>query len=214
MIRNAQINWASSRSVIVKAGWNSPAAGRNLGVPDSGAIVILSADGSSGRPGGILPQPGMGMMTLERVHAGAILARSLNLPVLVTGGAQSPGETPIALIMALALQQDFAVAAAWIEPAAQDTWQNAEFSARLLRAGGVRRVYLVTNAWHMRRGLIAFRHFGIDAVPVASRFVPAMRWELEEFIPRLSAWVNSYYAVHEWIGCVWYELRAWNDRRG
>lgn len=173
-----------------------------------GAIVILSADATYGSGGGILPQPGLGMMTLERVHAGSILARRLSVPVLVTGGPGSPRQPPIAVMMAQAMQQNFGVTPAWLETHSDNTWENAEYSAAMLKASGITSIYLVTNAWHMPRSLIAFRHFGLDVVPVPSRFTAAPTLEVDSFAPRVSAWLNSYYVIHEWIGIFWYRYRA------
>lgn len=176
--------------------------------PLPGAIVVLSADATYGSGGGILPQPGLGMMTLERVQAGTILARRLSLPVLVTGGPASPRQPPLAVLMAQAMQQNFGITAAWVETQSADTWENAEFSARMLKESGIRSIYLVTNAWHMPRSLIAFRHFGLEVIPVPSRFTAAPSLDAESFTPRVSAWLNSYFAIHEWIGIAWYRYRA------
>jgi uncharacterized SAM-binding protein YcdF (DUF218 family) len=173
-----------------------------------GAIVVLSGDGAGTTLGGILPPYGPGGLTLERMQAGVVLARRLDLPLLVTGGSLSLHAPPIAAMMASALQQDFGISAAWIEPQARDTWENAKYSARILAGAGIRSVYLVTHGWHMRRALIAFRHFGLDAVPVAVRIDGPPNWEFDDFVPTASAWVRSYYAIHEWIGCLWYALRA------
>ena len=183
------------------------AAAETPGAP-VGAIVVLSADSGGGGIGGILPWHGIGPLTLERLQAGAMLSRRLGLPILVTGGAPERGAPSIALQMARSLREDFGLAAAWIEPWADDTWQNAQFSAAMLKGSGISRVYVVTSGWHMRRALIAFRHFGLEAVPVASRFDAPPVLEAEGFIPRMSSWQKSYYALHEWIGCVYYLLRG------
>ena len=172
-----------------------------------GAIVVLSGDAAHGGGGGILPQPGLGMITLERLQAGTILARRVSLPVLLAGGPAGPGQPPLAVLMAEAMQQNFSVTASWIETQSTDTWENAEFSAGILKASGIGSVYLVTNAWHMPRSLIAFRHFGIEAIPVPSRFSTAPRFDFEAFTPRVSAWLNSYFAIHEWVGVAWYWYR-------
>jgi hypothetical protein len=37
---------------------------------------------------------------------------------------------------------------------------------------------------------------------------PAARpFGVRDLIPRVSAWMESYYALHEWIGIAWYALR-------
>lgn len=45
-----------------------------------------------------------------------------------------------------------------IEPKSRTTQQNAEFTARLLRADGIRRAILVTSWYHSRRALKCFEH--------------------------------------------------------
>jgi hypothetical protein len=37
---------------------------------------------------------------------------------------------------------------------------------------------------------------------------------VREFLPNASAWLIGYYALHEWIGCAWYSLRASLSRGG
>src|SRR5208282_277854 len=133
--------------------------------PDSkpGAIVILTADIDRYR--GDDPGFAPGRLTLERERAGSALFRRVQLPVLVTGGVLQPGDPPIAAVMAQSLRDDFQIPVRWVEPRSHDTWENAEASARILRANGIGSVYLVTHAWHMRRALLAFHHFGISVIP-------------------------------------------------
>jgi hypothetical protein len=33
------------------------------------------------------------------------------------------------------------------------------------------------------------------------------RPDLLDYLPRVSAWQSGYYALHEWIGLLWYRLR-------
>ncbi|MCW3476883.1 YdcF family protein [Limobrevibacterium gyesilva] len=171
------------------------------------AIVILSGDAAYGGTGGILPGSGIGAMTLDRMRAGAVLHRRTGLPVLVSGGQLEPGAAPIATQMARSLQDEFSTPVRWIEPISADTWQNAKFSAAILRAAGIRSVYVVTNAWHLRRARIAFAHFGIAVTPAPLRFARLPRFEFDEFVPHASSWLYSYFAMHEWIGCAYYALR-------
>ena len=175
-----------------------------------GAIVILSAEDLRAVPGGIVDPPDIGALTLQRLRAGALLHRRTGLPILVTGGVLRPGSPPIADAMARVLATEFDTPVRWIEDRAATTWENAEFSARMLRADGVSAVYVVTHAWHMRRGLLAFRRTALAATAAPSHFTGPARPDIASFAPSAHAWGDSRYALHEWIGLAWYALRDRN----
>jgi uncharacterized SAM-binding protein YcdF (DUF218 family) len=169
------------------------------------AIVILSGDIT--RYGGDDPGYGPGRLTLERERAGATLFRRVQLPILITGGVLQTGEPPIAAVMQQSMRDDFQIPVRWVELRSHDTWQNAEYSAQILRANGISTIYLVTHAWHMRRALLAFHHFGINVIPAPvqlDRYPDFSRFFL---LPQVYGWQVTYYAVHEWLGYVDYALR-------
>lgn len=169
--------------------------------PPPGAIVILSAEIVWAEGGA----SEVGPITLERERAGAALQRATGLPVLVTGGVLGPGPA-VGTLMARSMANDFNIVPRWTEAASATTWENAQFSAPLLRADGIDRIYLVTHEWHMRRSLLAFRRAGLDPVPVVvRREQTAFEWRA--LLPRPSAWQSAYFAVHEWVGLVAYSLR-------
>lgn len=170
-----------------------------------GAIVILSAEvtHTAGNPPGVT----VGRLTLERLRAGAALQRETRLPILVSGGSPPTEPSPIAEQMRESLIQDFQVPVRWTEGRSHDTWENARDSAAILRAAGIDSIYLVTHSWHERRALMAFAATGltVTAAPTPLDLVPGpIVWD---FVPRVSSWETSYYALHEWIGCAWYALR-------
>jgi uncharacterized SAM-binding protein YcdF (DUF218 family) len=176
------------------------------GAPPPAAIVILSADAShtSDTPEAL----GVGFLSLERIRTGAALQRATGLPVLVSGGLVEHSKMSLAALLTQSLGADFDTPVRWQENTSRNTWENAANSAAILRAEGIHSVFLVTHAWHMRRALIAFRHFGIIATPAPVPFSRILHFRRGEFVPTVSAWEDSYYAMHEWIGCAWYELRA------
>ena len=172
--------------------------------PEPAAIVILSADAVR-IEGPVDLDPGP--LTLDRTRAGAALARRTGLPILVSGGAISDAQTTLAAMMTKSLHDDFGLTTRWDEDRSRDTWENAEFSAAILRNTGIRRIYLVTHDWHMRRSLLAFRHFGLDPVPVPVRppYTPVFSWRRLIISP--IAWFNSFIALHEWVGLAYYTVR-------
>lgn len=172
-----------------------------------GAIVILSAEDLRAVPGGIVAPPDLGMLTLERLRAGALLHKRTGLPILVSGGVLRAGDPPIAQAMARVLADEFAAPPRWVEDRSATTWENAAFSAALLRADGIAAVRLVTHGWHMRRSLLAFRRAGLPAAAAPSHLTGPAQLDLASFLPSARAWSESRYAMHEWIGLAWYALR-------
>ncbi len=171
------------------------------------AIIILSADlVPVAVPGGVGFT--VGRLTLERERAGAALARRVGLPILVAGGRIRLGAPSLASLMALSLHEDFGLVPQWLEDRSLDTWENAARSTAILRAAGIDSAYVVTNAWHMRRALIAFRAAGFRVVPAPAMPDVPPRLALASLLPRIGAWQESYWALHEWIGCAWYALHA------
>lgn len=172
--------------------------------PPPQAIIILGGDV---RAVDGVPADDVGPLTLERLRAGAALARATHLPILVTGGVVDPDGPPVADLMATSLTTDFATPARWVESRAHDTWENARFSVAMLRAAGIGAAYVVTHPWHMRRALIAFAGTGIAVTPAPLPPDRLPQWHAGAFVPRVGAWRESYFALHEWIGCAWYVLR-------
>lgn len=177
-----------------------PAAG------DAGALVVLGGDTGGRSPGAHAVE--VGALTLQRLAHAARLARDTGLDVLVTGGPTRPGAPPVGRLMADVLERDFGVTANWVDDAALTTWENAENAALLLRPHGVRRVLLVTHAFHMERARAAFEHAGLDVTPAPFAFQsPADGPLIGDLLPRASALRGSSLALHEWWGRAYYALR-------
>ena len=171
--------------------------------PAAQAILILGGDLDRDETGKAVP----GSLTLERLREGAMLARATRLPIAVTGGPAWQGGTPVGIVMARSLHEDFGVEVRWIESRSLDTWENARGSASLLRPDGIHTVLIVTHVWHMQRSLLAFRRSGLIAVPapVWRRGYPGPPL-LAALTPRATTLEDSYFALHEWIGLAWYAL--------
>jgi uncharacterized SAM-binding protein YcdF (DUF218 family) len=178
-----------------------------------GAIVILSAE-SRLTPEFDAPSPGT--LTLERLRYGAAVQRATGLAVLVSGGIPSGGSYSLASVMRRSLNEDFRVPVTWVEGQSQDTHQNAEFSAALLKADGVSWVMLVTHAWHMPRAKRAFERAGLMVVAAPTAFTVAGasldagigEW-VRQCLPSAKAMQNSYLAFHEILGQIYYRLAYW-----
>jgi uncharacterized SAM-binding protein YcdF (DUF218 family) len=148
--------------------------------------------------------------TLERLRYGAFLYRKTGLPILVSGGAPRAETTAEAELMRAALLQDFNVPVKWLETRSRDTIENARFSKELLKTAGVKRIYLVTHAWHMRRAVQLFEKAGVTVVPAPTIFTTLSRREynVPGYLPSAYALKLSSIALHERWGYWWNQWRG------
>ncbi|WP_050465036.1 YdcF family protein [Herbaspirillum autotrophicum] len=170
------------------------------------AIVVLSGARTANAPeydNHDIP----GAMTLIRLQYGARLHRLTQLPLLVSGGKPG-GETEAeALLMARYLEQELATPVRWQEDKSNNTAENAALSAAILRQAGVTHILLVTDAIHMPRAVRVFRQTGIEVTPAPTHFLSRKPWSLMDFLPGGEGLRRSNYALHEWLGLLWYKLR-------
>jgi uncharacterized SAM-binding protein YcdF (DUF218 family) len=174
------------------------------------AIVVLGGNRRSHAPEyGGLDVPSYS--TLTRLQYAARLYRQSHLPILVSGGTPienaGAGVESEAEIMARSLHDDFNVPTQWLERLSPTTAENATRSAAILSQSGIKRIILVTDAVHMPRALASFRHAGLQATPAATVFYSSERRTFFDFIPSGEGMRRSNYAIHEWIGMLWYIIR-------
>ncbi|HSY05229.1 MAG TPA: YdcF family protein [Steroidobacteraceae bacterium] len=158
------------------------------------AIVILGG----GSPTEAAPEyggdPAPGGVLLERLAYGAYLARRTALPVLVTG---TDLETHA---MQASLAREFGVATRWVESRSRDTFQNAQFSAPLLKAAGVTRIVLVTDADHEWRAVQEFAATGLSVLPAPEGLYGRHWHRLIHYVPNATALDTSTRALYELLG--------------
>lgn len=148
--------------------------------------------------------------TLERLRYAARLARRTKLPVLASGGVVFGDHMEEAVLMRDTLEIDFDVPVKWIEPRSRTTWENAKNSAEMLKAANIERVYLVTHAWHMKRAVYAFEQYGIQVTPAPTIYTMPRKKEgfLPMILPGMGSLRNTHFALHEWIGLLWYKTKS------
>ena len=145
--------------------------------------------------------------SLERIRYGAWLAKRLNKPILVTGGAPDGGDTSEGEIMRNALANEFSQPVRWVENRSINTRENALFSLAILKAAHIERIYLVTHAWHLPRAIPEFERLGLKVVPAGTGYSLKQAKTPLDFLPSAGALQKSHLAMHEWIGLLWYRIR-------
>ena len=211
--------WLMSLPIVVE--WTARAVEREPALAEArwpaldgqaGAIVVLGAGREQSDPGWAGDQPSH--IALERLRYAARLAKASGLPLLASGGlhyGQPPSEAALA---AEVLQRDFGVATRWREERSRTTWENAVFSAEMLRAAGVERVVLVTSAAHMPRSRWCFERNGIEVIAAPVGFLGGHNARpLNGWLPESKAFWQNGLLLNEVVGMAVYPLvyRSAND---
>jgi uncharacterized SAM-binding protein YcdF (DUF218 family) len=145
--------------------------------------------------------------TLERLRYAAKLYRETGTPILVSGGKPLGNTTAEAQQMKATLVQEFNVPVQWSENNSTNTLENAHLSFQMLQPAKIKKIYLVTHAWHMARSISAFQAAGFEVVAAPTAFTTRFRNDLLSFIPCAESLNKSRIFAHEVIGLLWYRLK-------
>ncbi|MEO8986649.1 MAG: YdcF family protein [Rhodanobacter sp.] len=166
------------------------------------AIVLLTGD-SIDVPG---DQVEPSMSAYGRISEAAVLYHAcrqaqVSCKLLVSGGDPAHMGTTLAVSYGHVLQElGVSTDDLILESRSDNTWQNAQFSRPLLAKLDLPRIWLVSSAWHLRRSVLYFDHFGIVATPVRADYLRARisLW------PSASNMVLTDIALHEYLGIARY----------
>ena len=204
---------------LFSAGWVLLLLPRPSFAPSSSppqAIVVFG--------GGVVKDPGTGNLllspvSLARVYRAFLLYRERPLPIIVSGGKLHEEQPLTEAEVAFEVLGTFGVPPedVILEAYSRTTWENARYTAALLRALGIRSFYLVTSEVHLPRALLAFRKFypeaDITPCPAHPLLSTGVTLSFERFLPRaevLSAWGDI---IHEGVGYLLYLLK-WSSPLG
>jgi len=179
-------------------------------VRDADAIVTLSANSYLTNLSQPEPEPAFSTY-LRSAHAAWLFQNWRRVPIVVSGGTL--GDTGEPAMAALMRQQLLAGnvpdSMIWTEGLSRTTYENALYSATILRKNGIRRIALVTEGIHLRRAGLCFRKQGFDVVPAGCAYRTLELRSLKEFlIPNSWAIRTNEEALHEWVGLAWYKVRG------
>jgi uncharacterized SAM-binding protein YcdF (DUF218 family) len=97
------------------------------------------------------------------------------------------------------------------ESISRNTFENAKFTAQILKTDHFDHLYLVTSGVHMKRSLLFFSYFGINPIPMAADY---LRTNLS-LIPLSYNFAVADWAIHEYLGIrrfYFYNYMEWNSR--
>jgi uncharacterized SAM-binding protein YcdF (DUF218 family) len=148
-------------------------------LPVAGAIVVLG--GGTASPETPRPIPEVNSAGDRVIYAAWLYQQEKAPAILASGGLldwtplhTTPAQDMAALLAMMGVPSE----AIWLQPESRNTYEDARYSAQILKEKGVRRILLVTSAWHMPRSVRLFQAQGLEVVPAPTDFsVTDADWE-------------------------------------
>ena len=147
----------------------------------------------------------------DRITHGLALYKAGKAPLVLVSGGSTTGSRPEAEQIGDYLESmGLPASALLLERQSLDTRQNATYSRVLLEGRGVKKLLLVTSAYHMSRAVPLFERAGFEVIAAPTDYQrlvgkPAVpRW-----LPTVDDLGRSTAAIKEYAGFVYYRARGW-----
>lgn len=179
-------------------------------LPPAQAIVVLGGHTGGGRRNWFEPYDRETAQT--RTDSAMLLYQAERAPVILLSGAALDGSQSEAETMANILRKNGVPPDAMLlEKNSFNTYENALYSARILRDHDINRVLLVTSALHMPRAMASFSKQGLTpiAAPAAPQIVVPADSEFSFWLPDERTFFASRSIIKEYVGLLVYWLRGW-----
>jgi uncharacterized SAM-binding protein YcdF (DUF218 family) len=190
-------------------------------LPAAEAIVVLGGGTESPEsPRPLTEINGAG----DRVLYAAWLYQQGKAPaILVSGGLldwtplrTTPAQDMETLLEMMGIPSE----AIWLQPKSRNTYEDALYSAQILKEKGIRRILLVTSAWHMPRSVELFQAQGLDVIPAPADFTvtdadweeltgPDVRAKILGLLPSADSLGLTTRMFKEYLGMLVYDLRGY-----
>lgn len=175
---------------------------------NSQAIVVLGGGINSSSyeyPTGAVAKTG----TLIRLDYTAYLSKQYPDKLIVCSGGYTGSKYTEASVMRDTLIATFDVKnPIMIEDRSRDTDENAKFVARMLASRHIYHVIVVSQAYHVRRALMLFKKYGVDATGASTDYANSddAHTKALMFIPNATAMAITSRTLHELFGYFFYSI--------
>jgi uncharacterized SAM-binding protein YcdF (DUF218 family) len=146
--------------------------------------------------------------SLQRLIKGYQLYNELNTKIVYTGGIAVGQESISEADAAEGFLSSFGVEAEDYlgEGKAQSTYENGRYIKKWMNNNDIKKIYMVTSAYHIFRSSAVFQAQEIEFIPVHSGFIYDHKFSWLDYLPSRGALAVNMSALHEWIGLIWYYL--------
>jgi len=160
------------------------------------------------------------------IHAAWLYKQGAAPHILLSGGnlefSDARGTTPAVEMQQLLELLGVPGEALWIQEESENTYEDAVYTAAMLKQMGINRIILVTSAMHMPRSVALFQKQGLEVIPSPTDFTVTERsWQaltalypgqiLLNIMPNPSSLSLTTNVLKEHLGMAVYRMRGWMD---
>jgi uncharacterized SAM-binding protein YcdF (DUF218 family) len=192
-------------------------------IPNTDVIVLLGG----GTESQDYPRPSVEVNGAgDRVLYAAYLYKQGKAPhILLSGGSiawmGTHTSTPAQEMAEILKLTDVPETALWLQNKSQNTYEDALYSAIMLKEKKINRIILVTSAAHMPRSVALFKAQGLDVIPAPTDYsVTESEWKsafndpsiqnlLVSLVPSVGNLSATTGVLKEDLGLWVYQLRGW-----
>lgn len=148
--------------------------------------------------------------SMQRLVKGYQLHRKLKTPLIYSGGIAigqekiSEADAARRFLSSLGMDTSSYIS----ENQAQTTFENAAYLKKWIEDNEIKKIYLVSSAYHILRSAAVFKAQNIDFLIVHSGFIYDHQFSWLDYLPNRGALTANLSALHEWIGLAWYFIRG------
>ncbi|MDI6801436.1 MAG: YdcF family protein [Thermodesulfovibrionales bacterium] len=176
--------------------------------PQGDVIILLGGGVYNNAP----DMSGTGVPSGEmmgRMVTAVRLQKMLKVPVIISGGKIHKDRIAEAVIVKRFLI-DLGVPAnkTITEEISRDTMENAIYSSEICRKNNFKKPIVVTSAYHINRTVFSFKKANMNIIPFPANFKTwnNKKFEWKDYLPDISDLENTYTALHEYLGMLFYKL--------
>ena len=149
----------------------------------------------------------------QSIQSVAVIRVIRNCKIIISGGKTSKQDLSEADVYKnYLINLGVPIADILLEDRSRNTYENAQYVQQMMQQQKFEKIFLVTNATHMKRAMLYFKNFGMLTTPVLADFMK----------PQVSYWTMSYNlpltdnALNEYIGMARlfiYNALGWNKEK-
>ncbi len=144
--------------------------------------------------------------SIKRLITGFVLHKKTGLPMVLSGGSALNNLPESNIMRQFLIELGVNESLIFTDKQSRDTRENAYYVKKLCGKLGCESVILVTSAYHIYRAVYAFERVGLEVIPYPTDYKTDRKYNLFSFFPKMSVLNDSYRALREYIGIIFYKI--------